>query len=123
MSGNTPQPGPGVGTAQLVMLLAGTVITIATIGAWLYGATHGIDTAPLFAFVIPVVGALFVAQNLGKTSEAAQQAANQTNGQLGPRIKAAVAEALADRDAARTRQARGDISAGPPAAVDDDPGA
>lgn len=109
--------GPGVGTAQLVMLGAGTVITIATIGAWLYGATHHIDTAPLFAFVIPVVGALFVAQNLGTTRDAAQQAANQTNGQLGPRIKAAVSEALADRDAARTRQAQGDVSAGP---VDDD---
>lgn len=99
-------------TAQLVMLGAGTLIAVATIGAWLYAATHGIDTAPLFAFVIPIVGALFVANGLGKTSEAAQQAATQTNGLLGPRIKAAVSEALADRDAARTRQAMGDVSEG-----------
>ena len=104
--------GPGVGTAQLVMLIAGTIITIVTIGAWLFAATHGIDTAPLFAFVIPIVGALFVANGLGKTAEHAQQAATQTNGMMGPRIKAAVAEALADRDAARTRQVVGDVSEG-----------
>ena len=103
-------PQPGVTTPQLVMLLAGTLITVATIGAWLFAATKGIDTAPLFAFTIPVVGTLFVANGLSKTSEAAQQAATQTNGLLGPRIKAAVSEALADRDAARTRQAQGDVS-------------
>ena len=112
MSATPAHAGPSSNTswAQLVMLLAGTVISLATIAAWLYGATHSIDTAPLFAFVIPVVGSLFIANGLGKTSEAAQQAATQTNGLLGPRIKAAVSEALADRDAARTRQVQGDIS-------------
>jgi hypothetical protein len=110
MSSTPGAVGPGVGTGQVVMLVAGTVISLATIAAWLYGATHGIDTAPLFAFVIPVVGSLFIANGLGKTAEHAQAAATQTNGMMGPRIKAAVSEALAERDAARTRQAQGDIS-------------
>lgn len=99
------------GTGAL-MLAAGTIITLATIAAWLYAATHGIDTAPLFAFAIPVVGALVIANGLGKTADAAQQAATQTNGLLGPRIKAEVTAALAERDAARTRQAVGDVSEG-----------
>jgi hypothetical protein len=107
---STPPEDPRGATSELVMLAAGTVIVLATIGGWLYGATHGIDTAPLFAFTIPVVTALFVAKQLGKAGDAAQQAATQTNGLLGPRIKAAVSEALADRDAARTRQQRGDVS-------------
>jgi uncharacterized membrane protein len=92
------------------MYIVGLILAVATMGAWIYAESHKIDSAPLFVFVVPIVTALFIGHNLGATKEAAQQAANQTNGPLKDRMKSAVAEALAERDAARTRQAQGDIS-------------
>ena len=92
------------------MYIVGLILAVTTIAAWLYAEGQGINSGPLFIFVVPIVTALFIGHNLGATKEAAQQAAAQTNGPLKDRMKSAVAEALAERDAARTRQAQGDIS-------------
>jgi len=92
-------------------MIFGVVIFLASLAAWLWGETHAVNTDILWIVATPVVMALFVGQQLGATAEHAQQAATQTNGALDSRIKAGVAAALADRDAARTRQANGDISA------------
>ncbi|MGW5239503.1 hypothetical protein ACWEOW_11270 [Monashia sp. NPDC004114] len=96
-------------TIQLAMLGAGTLITLAVIAAWLWGKTNGIETTELMAFAVPVVGALFLVTPLTKAADSAAQAAQQTNGAMDARIKSAVSAALADRDAARTRQAVGDV--------------
>jgi hypothetical protein len=100
----------------------GVAVFVATLAAWLYGETVHIDTTIVWTVAGPIVLALFVGQQLGNTADAAKQAASQTNGALDARVKAAVAAALADRDAARTRQAQGDIGTSvPPApAVDKD---
>lgn len=95
---------------ELIAYVTGTVIVLATLGAWLYAEANGIGTGPLLGFVVPVVGALFIGRNLGTAKEAAQQAATQTNGGLEARVKSATAQALAERDAARTRQVQGDIT-------------
>ena len=99
------------------MMIIGTIVFVATLGAWLFAEFNHIGTVALLAFAAPVVVALFVGQQLGATRDAAQQAAAQTNGALDSRIKAGVAAALADRDAARTRQANGDISGQPAVSV------
>ena len=83
----------------------GTVIFIATLIAWLYAATHDIDATVLWSVVTPVIGFLFIGGALDKTASHAEAAAIQTNGSMGPKIKAEVAAALAERDAARTWQA------------------
>lgn len=88
----------------------GTVIFVAVLGTWLVGKRWGIDTTELMPFAVPVVSALFLVGPISKAAESASQAASQTNGQLEPRIQAAVARALAARDAARTRQAVGDVA-------------
>ena len=97
-------------TLIVVQLVLGTIITLAGIGAWLWGKLNGIDTTELMSFLVPIVGALFLVTAVSKAGEAAQQAAQQTNGGLEARIKSSVSAALADRDAARTRQAQGDVS-------------
>jgi hypothetical protein len=89
----------------------GTIIFCATLAAWLYGEAHNIDTTVVWTVTTPVIGFLFVGASLSKTAEHAEQAAVQTNGSMDSKIKAAVSSALADRDAARTRQQQGDISA------------
>ena len=105
MNGNTRVP-------TTITMLFGVVIFISTLAAWLYGESVAhVDTTIVWTVSSPIILALFVGHQLGATADAAQQAANQTNGVLGDRIKAAVAAALADRDAARTRQAQGDIGA------------
>ena len=88
----------------------GVIVFVATLAAWLYASSNGIPSEMLWAVSTPVVLGLFVGQQLAHTSEQAQKAADATNGALPERIKAAVTSALADRDAARTRQSRGDIS-------------
>ena len=93
----------------LAMMVIGAVIFVAVIVAWLVAEFNHIGTGALLAFAVPVVAALFVGQQLAGARDAAQQAASQTNCVLDSRIKAGVAAALADRDAARTRQAKGDI--------------
>ena len=104
MNGNTRVP-------TTITMLFGVVIFVATLAAWLYGESVAhVDTTIVWTVSGPIILALFVGHQLGATADAAQQAANQTNGVLGDRIKAAVAAALADRDAARTRQAQGDIA-------------
>lgn len=102
--------GEKLGMGELPRIVSGTVITVATIAAWLYGALHNLDTGPLFALVVPIVGALFLVGQISSARDAAQQAASQTNGTLEARVVSAVSSALAARDAARTRQANGDIS-------------
>lgn len=101
----------------IAMLIIGMVIFVSTLAAWVFAEVNGISTGALLAFAVPVVGALFVGHQIGKAADAAQQAANQTNGVMESRIESAVASALARRDAARTRQAQGDIST--PSAVED----
>lgn len=91
-------------------LAAGVVIFVVVVAAWVYAKAHGIETGELISFAVPVVGALFLAGPIGAAASSAQQAAHQTNGVLGDRIEAAVSSALAKRDAARTRQAQGDVS-------------
>lgn len=107
-------------TTQIVMLCAGCVISLAVIAAWLWGKLHGIETTELMAFAVPVVGALFLVSPISRAGEAAQQAVAQTNGALDARVEQAVAQALAHRDAARTRQAVGDISEAVPITVETD---
>ena len=113
------------GKPTTTMLVIGTIVFIVTIAAWLIAEFNHVPTGALLAFSVPVVAALFLANNLNRTAEAAQQAAAQTNGALDARIKAGVAAGIAEqlpaieqaaaaanakRDAARTRQAQGDIS-------------
>lgn len=94
-----------------VTMTFGVVVFLGTLAAWLYGESVAhVDTTIVWTIAGPIILALFVGQQLGTATEAAQQAANQTNGVLDARIKAGVAAALADRDAARTRQAQGDVS-------------
>lgn len=90
----------------------GVVVFLGTIAAWLYGESIHVNTAIVWTVAGPIIVALFVGHQLGTTADAAKQAASQTNGVLDARIKASVSAALADRDAARTRQAQGDISSG-----------
>ena len=107
------------------MLIIGTIVFVVTIAAWLVAEFNHVPTGALLAFAVPVVAALFLANGLNRTAAAAQQAAAQTNGALDARIKSGVAAGIAEqlpaietaaaaanakRDAARTRQAQGDIS-------------
>ena len=101
----------------LGMMVIGCIIFLGVLAAWLYAESRNIDTSALLAFAVPVVSALFLAGTVQRGAEAAERAANQTNGALDGRIQAAVSAALANRDAARTRQARGDIATGDPSAA------
>lgn len=96
---------------SIAMMVIGTIVFVATLGAWLYAESQHIPTGALLAFAVPVVGALFLAGPLSTAARSAQQAAQQTNGVMEERMISAVGKALANRDAARTRQAQGDISA------------
>ena len=91
-------------------MIFGVLIFCATLAAWLFGELHGVETTILWSVATPVILALFVGQGLADTAANARAAATQTNGNMDGRIKAAVSSALADRDAARTRQAKGDIA-------------
>ena len=100
-----------------VTMLIGLGVLGMSLAAWLYGEKNGIDTRVLWTVVPSLLIALFIGNSIGtntevtqKAADAAQMAATQTNGTLAPRIEAAVSSALAKRDAARTRQAQGDIS-------------
>jgi hypothetical protein len=88
----------------------GAVLFCAVIAAWTFCKLRQIDTTELLAFAVPVIGALFLVGPINQAAQASQQAAAQTNGVLDARIQSAVSSALAKRDAARTRQAQGDIS-------------
>lgn len=94
-------------------LVVGCLIYVSTIAAWFFASREGIDTGPLFYIAGPVIGSLFLAGPISKAADSASQAAAQTNGVMEARIEAATARALAKRDAARTRQAMGDISQAP----------
>ena len=90
--------------------IIGVVVFLAVLAAWLYGEERGVDTEILWITATPVIMALAVGQGLANTANAAKQAADQTNGTLEARIQASLTSALAARDAARTRQAAGDIA-------------
>ena len=92
----------------------GVVIFLASLAAWLFGEMHGIDTNVVWMVSGPLLVALFIGTKVDDAKTAAEQAVAQTNGVLDGRIKSSVAAALADRDAARTRQANGDIGHPPP---------
>lgn len=96
---------------QKATLVVGGLVFTVTAGVWLGAEAIGVSTGPLLALAGPVIAALFLAGPVGSAARDAQTAANQTNGGLDQRVKAAVSAALADRDAARTRQALGDIGA------------
>jgi hypothetical protein len=104
--------------SRTVDRVLGAILFVAVIAAWVYCKVQGINTTELLAFAVPVIGALFLVGPINAAASSASQAATQTNGMMGPRIEAAVASALAKRDAARTRLAQGDISetAGAPTA-------
>lgn len=91
-------------------MIIGVVVMAIGVAAWLYGELHDVDTSILWTVLPVILGALFIGTTMADTKAAAQAAATQTNGTLESRVKAAVAAALADRDAARTRQSVGDIS-------------
>lgn len=92
----------------------GVVIFLASLAAWLFGEMNGIDANVVWMVSGPLLVALFIGTKVDDAKTAAEQAAAQTNGVLDGRIKSSVAAALADRDAARTRQTNGDIGHPPP---------
>lgn len=96
-------------TPSVAMMVIGTIIFVTVCGCWLYAEMHGVGTGALLAFAVPVVGALFLSGGIRDAVSAAEKAANQTNGNLDQRIEAAVSRANAVRDAARTRQEKGDV--------------
>lgn len=91
-------------------VIAGCVVLAMSLAAWLYGEVRGIDTSIIWTITGPVVVALMIGTQVATAADAAQRAAAQTNGALDARVQASVAQALAARDAARTRQRQGDIS-------------
>lgn len=98
-------------------MLVGLGVLVVVVVAWLYGATHGVDVTPLWAIAPALLVALFLGAGVAQAGQFAQQAAQQTNGALDARIAKVMSDQLANRDAARTRQAVGDISQ--PTAADD----
>lgn len=97
-------------TTRVLDRILGAVLFCAVIAAWIYAKAHHIDTTELLAFAVPVIGALFLVGPINAAAQSSAQAASQTNGVLDARIQSAVASALRNRDAARTRQAQGDVS-------------
>jgi len=100
------------GTAKL---LAGTVLLLATMAAWLYMRSQHMEDTGLLALVSPVITYLILGgkvdaaadgQNatLAHHSETLAKISRNTNGELDRRIvegsRAAITEALAHRDAA-----------------------
>lgn len=86
-----------------ILIGSGTVIVVATIVAWLYGESHGIDTTPLFIFTTPIVTALFLVKTLSSLGQDVRSAKDSLNGGFDERLKGLVASALADRDASIAR--------------------
>lgn len=84
------------------MLIVGTIIYVASLGAWLYAAAVDIDAGAILAFASPVVGFLLIGGYAARAASAAEQAASQTNGVLDARIKSATTSSLAERDQAKT---------------------
>lgn len=101
----------------LGMMIIGCIIFVSTLATWVYAESIGIPTGALFAIAGPVIGALFLVGPISTAAKSAEQAAQQTNGVMEERMIAAASKALAIRDAARTRQARGDIAADTPSAA------
>lgn len=103
-------------------MLVGLGVLALVLAAWLYGSTHGVDVTPLWAVAPALLVALFIGAGVTQAGQYAQQAAQQTNGALDARIAKVMSDMLANRDAARTRQVKGDISAdSTPAASTDTP--
>lgn len=82
-------------------MIIGVIVFLASLTAWIYCAERDINTDILWAVVVPILTALFIGNQLDSISRNAQQAADQTNGTLIPRVETAVANALAKRDTAR----------------------
>lgn len=88
--------------------LVGLAYLVVLVGAWLLAESMHIPTEPLWLITPLVLGVVLIGQPLSTIASNAKAAATQTNGSMDARIQAGVARALADRDAARTRQAVGD---------------
>ena len=95
---------------RLYVMIVGLLIFTVTCVSWLFAAIHKVDPGPLFYIAGPVIASIFLAPAIGDSAKNSAIAANNTNGQMDGRIKSAVASALSERDATRTRQAVGDIS-------------
>lgn len=93
---------------SLTTMIFGTIIFIVSLAAWLYASERDMPTEIIWVVAIPVITALFIGESLAGTARNAAKTVEQTNGAMGARIESAVAKALGNRDAARTRQARGD---------------
>lgn len=87
---------------NMIRVICGTIITVASLVIWYLAAREHIDTSAILAFVVPIVGALFITGQLSEARNAAQQAASQTNGALDARIVAGAMHAASIRDAAKT---------------------
>ena len=99
-------------------MIVGCVVLGMSLVAWLWGEAHDIDTSMIWTIVPIILASLFIGNSLGATADAAKQAATQTNGTMTERMVNAVTIALTARDAARTRQVQGDISASPTSTVE-----
>jgi len=110
---------------NMIRVICGTIITVASLATWYLAAREHIDTSAILAFVVPIVGALFITGQVAEARNAAQQAASQTNGALDARIVAGAMHAASIRDAAKTAAittatADGQVFPQPP--VGNDPG-
>jgi hypothetical protein len=79
------------------------VMFLAVVAGFVIMAIRGDDTSGYVAAFTPILGAVFVASKVDSRSDAQDAAlttiTTQTNGVLTARIKSAVAEALAEKDA------------------------
>lgn len=78
------QPPRGTDTPTLV---AGTVIVLGTIAAWLLAEDRGIETGPLFGMVVPVVSALLIMGRVSAVHDTTRKVERQTNGELTRRLE------------------------------------
>lgn len=81
-------------------LVAGVVVFLSTIGAYVYMETHGYGTAQLLALAGPVIAALLITKHVTtltrKQNEQIETVVQQTNGQLDARIREQVRAAITD---------------------------
>lgn len=105
----TQQPaGPATRAAPGWLLLAGCLVFVVTLAAYLYAEGQHIESSPILWLGGAIVGALFLGgqlTNLGgrvdTVADLARKVDGQTNGGLDTRIAAAVAAELARRDAVK----------------------
>lgn len=102
---------------NVTTMVFGTIVFMCSLGAWLYASEHGLQTDIIWTVTVPIIIGLFLGEQLSKTASNAAKAVEQTNGSLSAKIETIVARALANRDAARTRQAQGDVGGPTPTII------